>query len=116
MTSRLVDPELVAQVRLIEKASGSNDLLAGFIRQLERGIARFGEAFSDYVAQGDIYGAERAAHTLKGTCRQLGAMALGDLFAEIERSTKAGDYAEAKRKFDNGATLIAESLEALKHA
>ena len=114
MTSRLVDAELVAQVRLIEKASGCNDLLAGFISQLERGIARFGEAFSDYVAQGDIYGAERAAHTLKGTCRQLGAMALGDLFAEIERSTKAGDYADAKRKFESGATVIAQSIEALK--
>ena len=116
MTSRLVDPELIAQVRLIEKASGCNDLLTGFIKQLERGIARFGEAFSDCVAQGDVYGAERAAHTMNGTCRQLGAMALGDLFAEIERSTKAGDYAEAKRKFDGGATLIAQSIEALKQA
>src|SRR3954468_19918337 len=116
MTSHLVDAELVAQVRLIEKASGSNDLLAGFINQLERGIGRFGEAFANYVAQGDIYGAERVAHTLKGTCRQLGAMALGDLFAEIESSTKAGNYAEAKRKFDAGATLIAESLEALRQA
>jgi HPt (histidine-containing phosphotransfer) domain-containing protein len=116
MTSRLVDAELVAQVRLIERASGTNDLLAGFIRQLERGIARFGEAFAEYVAQGDVRGAERAAHTLKGTCRQLGAMALGDLFAEIERSAKEGDYAEAKRKFDGGATLIAQSLEALKQA
>jgi hypothetical protein len=53
---------------------------------------------------------------LKGTCHQLGAQALGDLFADIERSTKAGDYAEAKRKFDGGASLIAQSLEALKHA
>ena len=116
MTSRLVDAELVAQVRLIERASGCNDLLAGFIRQLERGIARFGDAFTNCVAQGDVHGAERAAHTLKGTCRQLGALALGDLFAEIERSTKAGDYDEAKRKFDGSATLIAESLEALKQA
>ena len=116
MTSRLVDGELVEQVRLIERASGCNDLLSGFIRQLERGIARFGDAFSECVAQGDRYGAERAAHTLKGTCRQLGAVALGDLFAEIERSTKAGEYAEAKRTFEGGATLIAESLEALKQA
>ena len=116
MASRLIDGELVAQVRLIERASGCNDLLSGFIRQLERGIARFGDAFSECVAQGDLYGAERAAHTLKGTCRQLGAVALGDLFAEIERSTKAGEYAEAKRKFEGGASLIAESLEALKQA
>jgi HPt (histidine-containing phosphotransfer) domain-containing protein len=60
--------------------------------------------------------ATRAAHSLQGACRQLGAQALGDLFADIERSAKAGDYAEAKRKFEGGASLIAQSLEALKHA
>ena len=58
----------------------------------------------------------RAAHTLKGTCRQLGAVALGELFAEIESSAKAGDYDEAKRKFEAGAGLIAQSIEALKQA
>ena len=42
--------------------------------------------------------------------------ALGDLFADIERSAKAGDYAEAKRKFDGGANVIAQSLEALRQA
>jgi HPt (histidine-containing phosphotransfer) domain-containing protein len=116
MASRLVDGELIAQVRLIERASGSTDLLAGFIRQLELAIGRFGEAFSHSVAQGDVQGAERAAHTLKGTCRQLGAVALGDLFADIEATTKAGDYAQAKRKFEESSALIAESIEALKQA
>jgi HPt (histidine-containing phosphotransfer) domain-containing protein len=58
----------------------------------------------------------RAAHTLNGVCDQLGAVALGDLFADIERSTKAGDYAEAKRQFDGSADLTAQSREALNHA
>ena len=67
-------------------------------------------------ARGDTTAATRSAHTLKGTCRQLGAAALGNLFADIERSAKAGDYAEAKRRFEGGASLIAQSLEALKRA
>jgi len=44
------------------------------------------------------------------------AMRLTPLLADIERSAKAGDYAEAKRKFEGSAGLIAESLEALKRA
>jgi hypothetical protein len=43
-------------------------------------------------------------------------MRLAPRFADIERSAKAGDYAEAKRKFEGSAGLIAQSLEALKHA
>ena len=81
-----------------------------------RGITGFGAAFSDHLARGDTAGAVRAAHTLKGTCKQLGAQALGDLFGDIERSAKAGDYAGAQRTFDSGADLIAQSIEALKHA
>jgi HPt (histidine-containing phosphotransfer) domain-containing protein len=116
MAILLLDRELIDQIRRIEHASGRDDVLSGFVRKLESNVAGFGAAFSDYIARGDATGAVRAAHTLKGTCHQLGAQALGDLFADIERSAKAGDYAEAKRKFDGGASLIAESLEALKQA
>ena len=112
----LIDRERIDEIRRIEHATGRTDVLSGFVRKLEGFIAGFGTTFSDCVARGDTAGAERAAHTLKGTCRQLGAEALGDLFAEIERSAKAGDYAEAKRKFDGGAGLVAQSIEALKQA
>jgi HPt (histidine-containing phosphotransfer) domain-containing protein len=91
-------------------------VLSGFVRKLEDTLAGFGATFSEFVARGDSAGAIRAAHTLKGTCRQLGAVALGELFAEIEVSAKAGDYAAAKRKFEGAAPLIAQSLEALKSA
>jgi len=112
----LLDRQLIEEIRRIERATGRDDVLSGFVLKLEGHLAGFGAAFSDYVARGDTSGAVRAAHTLKGTCRQLGALALGDLFAEIEHSAKAGDYGEARRKFDGGASLIAESLEALKRA
>ena len=112
----LLDPEAVAQIRVVERAIGRHDLFSGLVAKLEGNLNGFGAAWSELIARGDTTGAQRAAHTLKGTCRQLGAAALGDLFAEIERSAKAGDYAEAKRKFDEGASLIAQSLEALKRA
>lgn len=112
----LVDRQLIDEIRKIEHATGRNDVLSGFVRKLEDNIGGFGDAFAGYVARGDKTGAVRAAHTLKGTCLQLGAQALGDLFSDIEASAKAGDYAEAKRKFEAAGGLIAESLEALKQA
>ena len=116
MATLLLDHGLIDEIRRIERATGRDDLLSGFVRQLEGNLAGFGAEFADYIARGDATGPVRAAHTLKGVCHQLGARALGDLFADIERSAKAGDYAEAKRKFDGSAGLIAQSLEALKHA
>jgi HPt (histidine-containing phosphotransfer) domain-containing protein len=114
--SPLLDRGLIDDIKRIERATGRNDVLSGFVRTLEANVAGFGAAFSECLARGDTAGAKRAAHTLKGACRQLGAKALGELFADIERSVQAGEYAEAKRRFDGGASLIAQSFEALKHA
>ena len=112
----LIDPALIEEIRRIERATGRNDVLSGFVQKLEASLAGFGAAFSAQVARGDAAGAVRAAHTLKGTCRQLGAPALGDLFAEVEEAAKAGDFAAAQRKFEAGASLVAQSLQALKTA
>lgn len=112
----LLDRSLIEEIRRIERATGKNDVLSGFVLKLEGLLAGFATAFSGCIARGDTAGAVRVAHTLKGTCRQLGAQALGNLFAEIEASAKAGDYAGAKRRFDGAGSLIAQSLDALKHA
>ena len=115
-SGQLIDRELIDQIRKIEQATGRKDVLSGFIIKLEGTLSNFGTSFSDQVARGDNAGAVRAAHTLKGTCRQLGAMALGDLFAEIEATAKAGDFTGAKQKFEANAALVAQSLDALKKA
>jgi len=113
----LLDRKCIDEIRYIERAAGQDGvLLAGFVRTLERNLAAFRATFCECIARGDATGATRAAHTLKGACRQLGALALGDLFSEIERAAKAGDHAEAQRSFDGGAGLIARTLEALKQA
>ncbi|MGH8667960.1 MAG: Hpt domain-containing protein [Burkholderiales bacterium] len=112
----LLDRSCIEEIRYIERAVGRSDVLSGFVGMLERNVAAFRAAFCESVARGDSAGATRSAHTLKGACRQLGARALGDLFADIERSCKAGDYAEAQRRFDGSAALIAQSLQALRAA
>lgn len=114
--SVVLDRRRIDEIRHIERAAGRNDVLSGFVRTLEGNVKGFAAAFADYIARGDLTGAQRAAHTLKGACQQLGAQALGELFADIERSAQAGDFAGARRRFDGGADLIAQSLQALKHA
>jgi HPt (histidine-containing phosphotransfer) domain-containing protein len=114
--SVLLDRSRIDEIRQIERAVGRDDVLSGFVRTLEGNLEGFGAAFSDYIARGDITGAERAAHTLRGACHQLGAQALGDLFGDIESSVQAGNYSEAKRSFDSARSLIAQSLEALRAA
>ncbi len=112
----LLDPKCIEEIRYVERAVGRDDVLSGFVSTLERNLVAFRATFGECVAQGDAKGAARAAHTLKGACHQLGAKALGDLFAEIERNARAGDYAEAERRFDGSASLIEQSLRALKQA
>ena len=116
MEMLLLDRDLIEEIRRIGHASGRHDLHSTFVGRLEDSLEGFGAAFSDCIARGDAKGAARAAHSLAGSCRQIGAQALGDLFADIERCAKAGDYAEAQRKFEGSARLVAQSLEALKHA
>ena len=115
-TTVILDQGLVAEIRRIEQASGRNGIFTTCVGKLEQNLSEFRDTFAASVARGDTLGAMRAAHTLKGSCRQLGAQALGDLFASIERYVKEGDYAQAERTFDGNAVLVSESLEALKRA
>jgi HPt (histidine-containing phosphotransfer) domain-containing protein len=115
-TTVILDQGLVAEIRRIEQASGRDGIFATCVRKLEQNLGEFRDAIATCVARGDTLGAVRAAHTLKGSCRQLGAQALGDLFASIERCVKEGDYAQAQRTFDGNAALVSDSLDALKRA
>jgi HPt (histidine-containing phosphotransfer) domain-containing protein len=116
MAALLLDRERIAEIRHIASATGQPDMFGWLVGKLEASLNGFGAAFSAQVATGDTKAAERAAHTLKGTCRQLGVQALGELFADIERTAKAGQYAEAQRKYEEAAQLIVQSLDALKQA
>lgn len=112
----LLNRRCIDEIRAIERAAGRDDVLSAFVSTLERNLADFTSAFDECIASGDATGATRAAHTLKGACRQLGAEALGDVFEEIERSARAGDYVAAGRSFEAAAGLIVQSLQALKSA
>ena len=110
--SPLLDQSLVEEIRQVERATGKHGLFAGFVRKLEEDLV----AFPGAMEAGDAPSTAKAAHKLKGACRQLGVAALGDLFADIERTAKAGDQDGARRRYQDGTGLISRSLDALKRA
>lgn len=111
----ILDHEFIDEIRLVERATGRT-VLPGLVSRLEERLSGFGVQFAECLARGDAKAAADAAHSLTGACRQIGARGLGDLFAAIQNSVKAGQHAEAKRKLEAGASLIAQSIEALKRA
>ena len=96
----LLDPEAIAQIRVVEHAIGRNDLFSGLVAKLEGHLNGFDGAWSELMARGDTTAATRAAHTLKGTCRQLGAAALGTCLpissAALRPATTPGRSASSK--------------------
>lgn len=48
------------------------------------------------AAAGDLVGAAAAAHTLKGSARQLGLIAMGNACAAVEEACKRGDVPAAQ--------------------
>ena len=112
----LIDQSLVDEIKQVERATGKTGLFAGFVAKLEGDLGAFEAAFAASLGQGDAAAAVRLAHRLKGACRQLGVAALGNLFADIEASAKAGDHDGAQRKYRDGSGLISRSLDALKRA
>jgi len=70
-TTVILDQGLVAEIRRIEQASGRNGIFATCVQKLEQNLGEFRDAIATCVARGDTLGAVRAAHTLKGSCRQL---------------------------------------------
>ncbi len=57
-----------------------------------------------------------AAHALKGTCLNLGAPALGALFAELERHAKASDWEALLLRYGESRELETQSTYLLREA
>jgi signal transduction histidine kinase/CheY-like chemotaxis protein/HPt (histidine-containing phosphotransfer) domain-containing protein len=80
------------------------DFLAEFLQ-----VARQqGRELADACERGDLARAGSVAHKLKASSRSIGALALGDLCAELENASKAGSKAEVDRvRFDFERVLAA---------
>ena len=82
MMTRLVDDDNLVRV-----------VVNGFLEDIPRRIA----ALKGYLETGDVSGAERQAHAIKGASANVGGERLREVAFEMEKATRAGDLSAAGR-------------------
>ncbi|HTE14097.1 MAG TPA: Hpt domain-containing protein, partial [Burkholderiales bacterium] len=115
VTSQLLDRERYEEIRMLTNEAGPN-VFSGLVSRLEKDLNAFDAALVGWMAQQDATGFARAAHSLKGSSLSLGAQALGNLFADVEKLAKAGNLEDAGRKYSQGKDIGVASIAALNHA
>jgi HPt (histidine-containing phosphotransfer) domain-containing protein len=109
----LIDIERVAEViDLI--CEGEPAAFARWIDHLETDVAKFAALLAGAGTTESIRSLQGAAHALKGTCLNLGASALGGLFAALERDAKEGNLTTLHQRYAGGRELKAQSIRALR--
>ena len=123
-SSRITDhPSLIfdragMMVRLMDDDDLARKIAEGFLEDIPRQIA----ALKGYLETGDVSGAERQAHTIRGASANVGGEALMAVAFEMEMAGKSGDLnavkasmAELEAQFDRlNHTITNELLSTAK--
>ncbi|HEX7490097.1 MAG TPA: response regulator [Candidatus Limnocylindrales bacterium] len=92
--SNVLDQETLDSLRSL--GYGDEDVLGPLIDLLESEASGHLTAIEAAVERGDAQALGGIAHTLKGASRNLGAVLVGNIAAELERRGKSGSAAEAE--------------------
>ena len=99
--SDILNQELLEELRMVMEEEFPS-LMATFLSESAR---QFEEA-RDAWAASDLELLRRSAHTLKGSCGNVGAQALQDTCATLEASAKAGDTSVIDELMDTVAAQL----------
>ncbi|MDE2366929.1 MAG: Hpt domain-containing protein, partial [Betaproteobacteria bacterium] len=84
--------EKPVEVRVLEELVGNDpEVIGEFLRDFRASSGRIAAEIRSACQAGQAQIAGAAAHKLKSSARSVGALALGELCAEMERTGKAGD-------------------------
>lgn len=109
----LIDDERVEEmVDLI--CGGAHAALNRWIDYLEADVAKFEGLLSGTGTAEGMREIQGAAHSIKGTCLNIGAQALATLFSKIEQSAKEGAVTALLDHFAASRAVAAESVQALR--
>ncbi len=86
---------------LMSRLMDDSDLMQDIIREFQADTPRQIRLLHEFVAQGDLAGAERQAHSIKGASASVGGEALRRTASEIELAARAGNR-------DSVQSLLAE--------
>jgi HPt (histidine-containing phosphotransfer) domain-containing protein len=94
----------VATIRSL--GEGDDDVLGPLIDLLESESERHLAAIEAAIERGDAEALYSVAHTLKGASRNLGAVLVGDIAAELERRGRGGSAAESELASQLKAAIV----------
>jgi len=88
-----INPKVIGDLRALQAGSPGFlvELIDLFVKEADVLVAKLREA----QAARDARSFERAAHTLKGSCGNLGAQAMSRICAELQTAGHAADWARA---------------------
>ncbi|MDH5305705.1 MAG: ATP-binding protein [Myxococcales bacterium] len=110
-----LDAAVLESLRGILGARGERGLADLFAVYRSSAVEQM-EDLARAVEAGDAEGINACAHALKSSSRNVGASALGELFAELEVMGRGGDLAHAKSVFARAEAEFARVLDALARA
>jgi len=105
-------PALFAREELLERLGGAEALLPRFLGLFFKGVYPHLEGLEAAISSGEADKVRLAAHAIKGSSANIGAMQLRETAAEIEAAAKAGDISAAPERYQT----LRQQLEAFKAA
>ena len=90
----VIDPQVMSELRALQTAGAPGflaELIDIFIKEQAQHLARLRKAFQDR----DTAMLERVAHTMKGSCGNLGAKELSKVCSELQGVARAADWDRA---------------------
>lgn len=85
-----VDCSVLDRLRALQR-EGKPDIVAKVIRQYFEHTPALLDSMQEFASQKDSDGLQRAAHSLKSSSANLGAMKLAELCKDIEEKARAND-------------------------
>ncbi|MEQ8584493.1 MAG: ATP-binding protein [Thalassobaculaceae bacterium] len=108
--AHLLDLERVDSIRSMIQA----DIFAALLDQLVEDIERQAEDYGRTVANDDLTVPEKALHSLKGQCLNMGATALGELASRLCEAARRGDRAALEQAHAEFAAVSAATAQSLR--
>ena len=87
-------PDIFAREELLERLGGAEALIPRFVGLFRSGALKNLENLAQAVAAGDSEAIRVHAHTLKGSCGNIGAMRMRETATVLEEAAKAGDISD----------------------
>jgi len=84
-----------ARDELVERLGGAEALIPRFIGLFRNGVQKNLEQLQQAIADNDSDAVRVQAHTIKGSCANIGALRMHETAAVLETAAKAGDISDA---------------------